>query len=587
MGYTGHTVTRPRSILVIIGGLLAWAGMVGGVLLTTPQYHLSLTMKEEPVEMTWHQLVEQGLTDNTHVRLLDVALEKNEPSGFFEEMLNFDPESTVEDQQAVFEEFAPEMDFSQVLDEVTRPLKVYPQGEDADLFPASIVVPNNGWAAELAAEEIEATGTLTGRFTISDGTDFSTQIAKSLLSATQAMEQSADGGAAASDNDADLGEDATLVVTSDEDPSERLSAPGLGGQEAEIGTTYVFEPSGSLISASEAGQWFWLSGLAAAVGLVLCGAGGPSIACCVFFQVPSILSIFGYPMRYGRATKTTRITYAALGVGLIIYGYKTMIVEARFGQPDGDLIMSALGFIPTFFGAAALLGAVSNVVVNRFNISLEPQANKKKYEPPISLSAACSLEPIESDRAIPFQDRHLTATDQSLPEELNSIAFSLASVGFESAEHMTYVEGLEPTSVLIQLGCQDMVVADIERVEGVLQSRLISVLHDGMTVITLSKNYPVGQEMRFGTSGQYLRSRSSDPIDMLSAHLEQAVTMAEKRDTSVITIDPSETVDVAEFGRRVFAHIRAQYGEENVEVEPALYGRFQFPPQPIPAYESV
>jgi hypothetical protein len=249
--------------------------------------------------------------------------------------------------------------------------------------------------------------------------------------------------------------------------------------------------------------------------------------------------------------------------------------------------MAAWGFIPTFFGAAALFGVVSNIVVNRLNISLEPPANKKKFEPAISLTEACSLEPIESDRAVPFQDRRLTSTDQSLPEELSSIAFSLASVGFESAEHMTYVDGLERTSVLIQLGCQDMVVADIQRVDGALRARLISVLHDGMTVITLSKNYPLEQEMRFGTSGQYLRSRSSDPIEMLSAHLEQAVTMAEKRDTTVVTIDPSETVDVAEFGRRVFAHIRAQYGEENTEVETASYGRFQFPPEPIPTYAGV
>ena len=33
MGYSGHKVTRPRSILVIIGGMLAWAGLVGGVLI--------------------------------------------------------------------------------------------------------------------------------------------------------------------------------------------------------------------------------------------------------------------------------------------------------------------------------------------------------------------------------------------------------------------------------------------------------------------------------------------------------------------------------------------------------------------------
>ena len=81
MSHSGHNVTRPRSLLVIVGGMIAWMGLVGGVLITTPEYHRALTMKEEPVEMTWQELVENGLTDNSYVRLVDVDLNHTNPLG--------------------------------------------------------------------------------------------------------------------------------------------------------------------------------------------------------------------------------------------------------------------------------------------------------------------------------------------------------------------------------------------------------------------------------------------------------------------------------------------------------------------------
>ena len=39
MSYPGHNVTRPRSVLVIVGGMIAWVGLCTGALITTPEYH--------------------------------------------------------------------------------------------------------------------------------------------------------------------------------------------------------------------------------------------------------------------------------------------------------------------------------------------------------------------------------------------------------------------------------------------------------------------------------------------------------------------------------------------------------------------
>ena len=76
-------------------------------------------------------------------------------------------------------------------------------------------------------------------------------------------------------------------------------------------------------------------------------------------------------------------------------------------------------------------------------------------------------------------------------------------------------------------------------------------------------------------------------MEMLSTHLQQTVSMAEKRDTAVVSIELSEATDVALFARRVLADIRAQYGEENIEVDPYQYGRFQFPVAPIAQLTGV
>ncbi len=168
MSYSGST-TRPRSVFVIIGGMIAWMGLVGGVLVTVPEYHRAMTMKEEPVEMTWQELVDNGLTDNTYVRLVDVDLDHTNPLGFFEDLLkNFDPEAPPEDHQEAFELAAESMDFGQFAESITQPIKVYPKGQDPSDFAARVVVPQNPRAMDAAYKQIEESGSLTGRFTLSE-----------------------------------------------------------------------------------------------------------------------------------------------------------------------------------------------------------------------------------------------------------------------------------------------------------------------------------------------------------------------------------------------------------------------------------
>jgi hypothetical protein len=284
----------------------------------------------------------------------------------------------------------------------------------------------------------------------------------------------------------------------------------------------------------------------------------------------------------------TRIVYAGIGIGLLYYGYQKMMVEGQFGQINGDIALAVMGYLAGSIGAAALLGSITNVVAERLNVSLEPSTSKKVPERTISFTEACSLEPADAADATRYTDPPLVSVyDTPLPASMQSIAESLATVGFGDPEPVAWEDGEQNRPALIQLGCKEMVVADVEEVEGELVSRLVSVLHDGITIVTLSRSASIQNPLRFGTSGVYLTSENDDPIEMLSTHLEQTVSMAEKRDTAVVSIESTEATDVALFARRVLADIRAQYGEQNTEVDAYQYGRFCFPVAPITQLTGV
>ncbi len=351
---------------------------------------------------------------------------------------------------------------------------------------------------------------------------------------------------------------------------------------------WVFEPVNAVLSLSDARQWFWLSGLAVAVGLVICGSGGPSIVCCFFFQGPSLLSLLGFPMRYGRAGTTTRVLYAGVGIALIAWAYQKMIVEGQFGHVDGDVGLAALGFLGGSVGSAALLGSITSLVAERLNLSLEPKKTKRRPEPKISLSQACSLEPTAADLATAYLDPCLaSASDGSIAPSMQPIAETLGAIGFDEPKPVAWQLGEQQKPALIQLGCQEMVVADAEEIDGEVMMRLVSVLHDGIAIVTLSPNFPTQKPLRFGSNGLFSVCDSDDPMEMLSSHLEQTVSMAEKRDTSVVNVESDEVTDVVLFAHRVLADVRAQYGEENVEVGDCRYGRFHVPAAPVAQQVAV
>jgi hypothetical protein len=338
------------------------------------------------------------------------------------------------------------------------------------------------------------------------------------------------------------------------------------------------ERLGAVPPLAEAKRFFWISGLAVTLGLMLSGIAPASLRCCLCCP-PAAFHLLGFPLRCRRGQRIIRRVYAVTGLSLVGYGIKLMLLDGGLGSPRGDLLLTGAGFAMIFVGLAAVSGAS----VQWMTRSLLPSSRPGGLAHPTT-----SNGPDKSKRfnlgwegTQRYEDRQLLESKRNLPPELRRQAEALEVVAFEHVEGLAYQDGPATRPVLIEIGCQDTVFAEIESMEDRVISRLVSVLHDGTPVITLSKNYPVEREMCFGTGGQYIKSHSEDPIEMLSMHLEQAIATAEEQGTSVVRFAPREATDVAHLASRVMADLRRQFENGGVEVEAARYGRFSFPAEPV------
>lgn len=357
--------------------------------------------------------------------------------------------------------------------------------------------------------------------------------------------------------------------------------------EATGQATYHFEPLAEPPSLDYASSWYWLTGLGVAVGLVLCGSGGPSLVCCLAFHGPSLISLLGFPLRYGRGNHATRALYVIVGLGLMSYGYQMTVGAGKIGDIDGSEILVGLGFVPTFVGFGAVLGAVTNFAVERLDISLEssrPNPRRKK----MSLKEACSLEPLDAEKPNAYADPKFVSFTQSVHgPPLDHVTEPLATMEFGTPVRYDMTVGTQQHGVSLSLGCRDMVVADVRHHEGDVKVRFLSVLDDGLVVATHDRGHEHLPAKRFGTAAMLLVADESDPLDLISCHLELVAEMAEKRNARVTELESDEIKHVYRYADRCIAGVMAQYGDALLEVDDAEHGRFHYPPRPVPELAGV
>lgn len=542
MGYSGYESTPPRPFRILAGGILALVCCVFGVLDVTHRFHRATAMSEDPVIMDFDTFLQQGPGDSPFIKVTGVEL--YDPSerfledleaGFGEDLEGIDPESP-EAIAALMESHFNGADPVETVVDAIQPAKLIPIGADPKSVPAVLVLSHGGDDIAEALRQIELDNSLTG-----------------LLSEQTSAE-------------------ALLAMFGLQLPDEAGEAVFFGEENQR---SFHIEPAEEPEDSMAASTSFLFTGMGMAFGLILCCSGGASIFTLWYFPIPSIISLAGYPMRYGRGGTQTRVIYFLIGAALFGYGYRLMAYDGGFGTIDCYPFAQALGFVVMFTGVAACMSVPCQMLTRRFFESMEVQPRKK--QPKMTFEQACSLEPVQ--KVADYHDDELTESSAVIvPQGLRDHIDRLVAAGFTLPGKWVWHREDEVVPAAIQLGCQEMVVSDIEWSEAQqkLRSRLTSILGDGLPIVTVSSEFDV-EESRTGTLAVYQKAMSDEPSEMLAMHLERVVSLAEKRSTSVVAFEEKEIRGVAKLGRRAFTEVRSQYGEILTSVGEAKYGRFQFP----------
>ncbi|MEO1527272.1 MAG: hypothetical protein AAFX06_17725 [Planctomycetota bacterium] len=521
-----HSSTPPRPVRIILGGLMAITGFTVGMFEASDKFHTALLVQEEPYELDWETLVNEGCGEHAYIRLVNVDL--------------IEPEIELDDfwDEEAIDEFEQDPFIAGFMEDLVGPAKVIPAGSNAEAIPPKVVIPFWSHLIDEAYLQLDEGGAITGivsRYTNEEMID-----------------------------------DVMLLFVDEVDDQGQA-------EDGAYRLTPMMEADAEL-----ARNMFLFAGFLASVGLVICGSGGPSFYTVWYAPLPSLISLVGYPMRYGRAGNGTRVAYAVIGVLLMGFGYKLMAFDGNFGAGTGSPLDHAWGFAALFTGLAAVLAVPFQIIASAWTVSIEGTPRKKEVR--MSWEQACSLEPVE--REIDYEDEVLAKVDTiPLSGELRDKAETLEAAGFTKAQHMHWQREEGLAAATIQLGCRKLVVSDLEyeNESDEVEVGLISVLGTGLTIITVSANSRF-KKGKSPVNCLFRQSASSEPEEMLAGHLEVVVSEAEDRDTVVVEILESETDDVVQLARRALADIQAAPGQV-INVGPRRYGRFSYPPAPVPDLE--
>lgn len=359
----------------------------------------------------------------------------------------------------------------------------------------------------------------------------------------------------------------------------------FGPKQVQDVPAWTFVPVAEESQAEIGVVMFVVGGLFLAIGTAICASGGPNLFAWILTAPFALLSLVGYPLRYGRGTQLTRLAYIGASGLLCVGGVGSLLVLGHFGQANGVWLYQLLGFTMIFGGLAATIGAV---------------AQKFAYNPlaPVELSYTPEYSSIDEiprwDRSqVPEKDKEPKAREYrddplmavaSIPltGKLKDQAWKLAEIGFSEANSLQWQREEYLASASIQLGCQSVVVSELEYdgASDQVSWQLISVLSSGKTIITLSDNF---REPCTGNSDEALIQQipAADSAAMLMKHLERVVSEAEEQNATTVEFNQQEIRNVVHLAHRIMAGVRGASGGKPVRVTAKSYGRFEYPPQPI------
>lgn len=531
---------EPRSVRVSIGSLAFLAAVLFGVAFAVPQVHQSLVMQPFPIQMTWVELASKGLADNSYVELVDVAASADTEHQVLLESLRagIDPEATSQERAEKLRAHFDSFDAKQLV-QLTQPFVLIPRGAVPTGEPL-VAISRFDSNLDRAKQQLQESGSVSGY--IRPASDMS-----------------------------------WLQKLNDQ------AGLGLPVELFQHRASYVLSPVESIPERGTAVFTCAATWLVATVALVWAASGGPSLLMSILIPIPAMISLLGYPLRYGRVTTMTRSLYMSFGVAAVVTGIWLALIRGGLGTPTGDLVMCGAAFVLVVMGSAAMLGARLSVPAPK-PVTDYPQVSYMEPDTEFRFERFSRTTYLESSvgRTNKYRDPRLSdASDQTIPEVVFEQVRALEPYSFRNAKNIYVHLDERKQLACLTLGCHQMVLSEIMQSGNTALVRFTSVMSDGLVVMTLGASTPRVSSLRVGANGVYARSKSDDAVEALSEHLNRVASIAEERVTQLAAIDEYERIDVFLLGRRVLVDIQNEYMEEAMFVAGAKYGRFSFPGAPV------
>lgn len=397
-----------------------------------------------------------------------------------------------------------------------------------------------------------------------------------------------------------------LTVQVSEDPTARTIGKVAGWLKMPLPETladqtdlpaYTLHPASMIGTRQEAMAWTIGGALALAMGLVLCGSAKIGWWA-ILSPIAVILGLPGLPYRNGRGNLLTRLLGFIVGLASIAGGYHLAITLGLLGQPGGQWLLQSAGLIAASFGIACLVGMVVNFRAVRSqsssSASLDSFGKKGKKKSKAARERDFQEQMVDQTSDKPSQLQKMLKTsdytrryfDSKLSISLETEASgdlgeqnkALEKLQFDSPLLIEHCAGEDIIQATVQIGCRNLVMVFLEAIDDEVRLRLTSILEDGHVVISSG-----GADDRLctdvsGESTTVNAFKSSKATRLVTKHLERAATIAEKRETKMVVMDPNEWRDVMHYSERCLAQTMHEEKLERWDIANANYGRFEFPP---------
>ncbi|GAA5506822.1 hypothetical protein [Novipirellula caenicola] len=589
-----NSTAAPRrfdSFYLLSGFTLLCLGMVLGLSSGLPKCHRAFAMKSFPSELNFSQLQSEGIGENAFVRLSHVDFRRPAPTSPLEQLTTsvatgLNPLELGENPELMQTKIAAmKQDASDILGQAPigslleasfRGIPLFSKNEGPQESAPRVSLSRHSQQVASAKQQIESSDEICG------------YLCRDTSDATIALINTAIGNTVATPQADNVGRDGWFTAIKQAAQTAPDSPP-----------SYRIEPlqsppdklTSSLLLIASLGM--------VSTGLVLCGTCSLSIWSWLFLPLPSLVSLFGIPLRCGRGGSKTRFVYVFAGINLLMLGGYEVYLLGGFGQPENNSLHFPVGFVLIGIGLAAVLGAIVNARTPKPEpIQVVTMPKQPKASPSAILRYNSSASDTETDTehestnensdahtgpAMVYQDPAvLAAMDDNVGSLTMQNIDQLSELGFSSPAFAKMQKTPTSPSIGLLLGCNHTVLAEVSENNAHPIIRLTSILHDGLPIITVSESV-IQSEQAEMTSNGVIQSAPDTPLKgMLAKHLQQAIQMSEKRDSNIVTIDDDEKDEVFLLSRRAFARLRSAHETLNCEVGPATYERFAFPPQPIP-----